>query len=52
MEAGDNFRDVRHRKLSNGAISNCTRAIAADIKWEVMEIRPKSLRGVLAPSKH
>ena len=42
MEAGDNFRDVRHRKLSNGAISNCTRAIAADIKWEVMEIRPKS----------
>ena len=32
MEVGDNFGDVHHRKLSNGAISNCMRAIAADIR--------------------
>ena len=41
-EAGDNFRDVRRRKLSNGAISNCMRDIAADIKGDVTGIRSKS----------
>ena len=43
MEAGDNFEDVRHGKLSNVTISNCMRAIAADVKGDVMEIRSRSV---------
>ena len=37
------FKDIHRREFSNGAISNCTRAIAADIRGEVMEIRSKSV---------
>ena len=43
IDAGISFGNIRRRKLSNGAISNCTRAIAADIKGEVVEIRSKSV---------
>ena len=43
IEAGDSFGDTCRRKFPNGAVSNCTRAIAADIKGEVMEIRSKSV---------
>ena len=32
MEAGDNFVDAHRRKPSNGAMPNCTRATAADVR--------------------
>ena len=43
IDAKRSFKDIHRREFSNGAISNCTRAIAADIKGEVMEIRSKSV---------
>ena len=43
IEAGNNFRNTHHGKFSNGATSNCMRAIAADIKGEMMWIRSKGV---------
>ena len=43
IDAKRSFKDIHRREFSNGAISNCTGAIAADIKGEVMEIRSKSV---------